>query len=211
LPTDRELRELMVELGRRLWDRGLIGATEGNLSARLDAHRILCTPRGVCKADLTPEQLVVVESRRQWVSGGEPTSEISMHLAVYELREDVGAVVHAHPPVITGFGIAGETLPTGMLAEADTVLGPVPLVPFARPSSGELATQMRPFVVEHNTFVLAHHGAVAFGSDLREAYDRIETLERCARMLLTARELGQVNRIPEARQVSDAREAAGGK
>jgi L-fuculose-phosphate aldolase len=186
----------MTELGRRLYDRGLIGAREGNLSARIDPHRVLCTPATASKGHLSPSDLVVLDAKSRWVAGGPPTSEIAMHLAAYEDRDDVAGIVHAHPPVATGFSLAGETIPMGVMTEVDMLLGPVALVPYAAPGSPALPQGMKPYLQDHNCFLLAHHGAVTLGTDLFEAYDRMEALERCARSVITAKTLGRVNRIP---------------
>jgi len=187
----------MAELGRRLYDRGLIGAREGNLSARIDPHRVLCTPASVSKGHLTPEDMVVIDAKSRWVSGGQKTSEVPMHLACYESREEIGGIVHAHPPVSTGFSVAGESIPMGVMTEVDLLLGPVALVPYASPGTDDLPNSMKPFLPNHNCFLLAHHGAVTLGTDLFEAYDRMEALERCARSIFTARCLGRVNQIPD--------------
>ncbi len=198
MQTERELRELLVEFGRRLWDRGLIGACEGNISIRVDANRLLCTPAGASKGHLEPDGLVMAGIKQRWFAGGEPTSEVALHVACYAARDDIGAVIHAHPAIATGFSLAGETIPTGVLNEADLVLGEVALVPYAVPASDDVPRKIKPFLHNHNVFLLAHHGAVAFGTGLHEAYNRMETLERCAQIILTARTLGRVNSIPSA-------------
>lgn len=179
-----------------LWNCGLVGAFEGNLSARLDANRVLVSPANVHKVDMRPESLVIVDVRNRWVSGGSPTSELPLHLAVYEAREDVMAAVHAHPPTATGFSIAGETLPNGVITEADLVLGEVALVPYAPPGTTQLADRIKPYLPSHNVFLMSHHGALTLGGSIKEAYNRMEVLERCSQMILAARVLGRVHTIP---------------
>ncbi|GMV36678.1 MAG: aldolase [Fimbriimonadales bacterium] len=196
MPTERELREQLSECGRMLWNCGLVGAFEGNLSARLDANRVLVSPANVHKVDMRPESLVIVDVRNRWVSGGSPTSELPLHLAVYEAREDVMAAVHAHPPTATGFSIAGETLPNGVITEADLVLGEVALVPYAPPGTTQLADRIKPYLPSHNVFLMSHHGALTLGGSIKEAYNRMEVLERCSQMILAARVLGRVHTIP---------------
>lgn len=186
----------MSECGRMLWNCGLVGAFEGNLSARVDANRVLVSPANVHKVDITPEALVIVDVRNRWVSGGSPTSELPLHLAVYEARDDVMAAVHAHPPTATGFSVAGETLPNGVITEADLVLGEVALVPYAPPGTTHLAESVKPYLLSHNVFLMSHHGALTLGGSIKEAYNRMEVLERCARMILAARMLGRVQTIP---------------
>lgn len=194
----------MVEMARRLWVRGLIGTAEGSLSARFDAHRILCTPADFDPADPQPALLVMVDVKKRWASGGEPPAEVNIHLAAYEARADVQAVIHAHPPVTVGLSVAGETFPSGVVPETDTILGAVAMVPYATPNTEDAPRQMRPFLEHRNVFVLAHHGAVAFGGGLGEACARMETLERFAVSLFTARSLGRVNSVPSTEFVRQA-------
>jgi L-fuculose-phosphate aldolase len=199
---ERSVREAMCEIGRRLWERGLIGAAEGNLSARLLDSSILCTPAGVDKGRLQPEDLLVIDFDGNPLPprGSElrPSSEIRLHLAVFKARPDCCAVVHAHPPTATGFALAGLCIPAGCLPEADVVLGPVALVPFAMPGTDEVPRAMAPFLQEHKTFLLANHGAVTLGAELGDAFERMETLERIARIILAATQLGGVRPLPES-------------
>lgn len=187
----------MCRVGRRLWERGLVGACEGNLSVRQEDGRILCTPTGVSKGHLTPEGFVVLEPGGEPATGGTPSSEVRMHLRCYACRPDCLAVVHAHPPVATAFTVAGRNIPTGVLPEADVVLGPVAAVPFAMPGTDEVPDNLEPYLAGHKTFLLCHHGAVALGKDLWDACDRMETLERVANVLWRATMLGGVARLPE--------------
>ena len=187
----------IVRVCRRLYDRGLIAGAEGNVSARIGRDVILATPAGRCKADLEPDELVELSL------GGilrdpdrKPSTEIRMHLRVYEKRADVLAVVHAHPPTATGFAVAGEGLMAPVLPELMLLTGPVPLVPYGQPGTEALADQLDPFLADHDAFLLANHGATTVGRSLEEALHRMETLEHGARILLTARQLGRVNELP---------------
>jgi L-fuculose-phosphate aldolase len=187
----------IVRVCRRLYDRGLIAGAEGNVSARLARDVILATPAGRCKGDLEPDELVELSL------GGiprdpdrTPSTEIRMHLRVYEKRGDVLAVVHAHPPTATGFAVAGEGLMAPVLPELMLLTGPVPLVPYGQPGTEALADQLDPFLADHDAFLLANHGATTVGRSLEEALHRMETLEHGARILLTARQLGRVNELP---------------
>lgn len=202
----------MCEVGRRLWERGLIGASEGNLSARIDDRRLICTPSGVSKGHLRPEDLVLIDydgiplaasapnlARSARSGGGKnPSSEIKLHLRAFARRPDCGAVVHAHPPTATGFSLAGRSIPDDVLPEAAVVLGPVALIPFAMPGTDEVPDAMEPFLAEHKTFLLSHHGAATLGRDLWNAFERMETLERIARIVLTAELLGRVEPLPNS-------------
>lgn len=188
--STRDIQRALVEAGRRLYARGLIAATEGNLSART-GRDFLTTPRGVCKGDLTAGMLVRVNADGKRVRGrGEPSSELFMHLALYRARPEVGAVVHAHPPVASGFAAAHRGLDERLLAEAVVILGPVCLVPYAVPGTEALARALEAAAPDHDAFLLENHGAVTVGRDVWEAFYRMETLERLAQVCLVARTLG---------------------
>lgn len=186
----------MCAAGRLLWERGLVGATEGNLSARLPDGSILCTPSGVSKGRLKPELLVVLDSDGRPVAGGKPSSEILLHLRALACRPDCHAVVHAHPPVATAFAVAGRSIPDDVLPEAMIVLGPVVSVPFALAGTEAVPNSIEPFLPHHKTFLLGHHGAATLGRDLEDAAHRMETLERIAVVLLHAEALGGAQPLP---------------
>lgn len=196
----------MVELLRRqefcrwgewLFERRLIGATEGNISARISDGHLICTPASACKALLQPADIVTTDLRGVPVHGGIPSSEIRAHLIAYELRPDCHAVVHAHPQVASGFAMAGETIPFGVSPEADSVLGPVRLLEFAYPGTEDVAEGMRSALPDCKTFLLSNHGALTLGRSLQDAAFRMEVLERVATMVLVARNLGGPRAIPE--------------
>lgn len=194
-PTEAELRLAICEIGARSWQRGLIGANEGNLSVRLDADWILATPSGQSKGHLSPNDLAVIDLDGCSRDDRSPSSEIRLHLGIYRKRTDCIAVVHAHPIVATGFAVAGEPISSDLMPEAAVVLGPVVSVPFAMPGTDEVPESLAPHLEDAKTFLLGHHGAVTLGRDLEDAYNRMETLERMARILLTARLLGGAQRI----------------
>ncbi len=192
---ERGLRDAIVEAGRRLYARGLIAGNEGNLSVR-DGERLLVTPTGACKGYLRAQDLVVTDLEGR-TAGGRASSEIQMHAAVYRARPDVRGVVHAHPPVATGFALAGLALDRPLLSEPVVTLGPVPLVPFATPASAELASRVEQAIGRAHALLLAHHGALTVGETLWRAWERMETLEQLARALLAARLLGQPRELSE--------------
>jgi L-fuculose-phosphate aldolase len=208
---ERSLRQTMCAVGRRLWERGLIGASEGNFTARVSDDRLLCTPSGVSKGHMAPEDLLLVDLEGNPIQRGSPnlarspradpalrpSSEITVHLRVLQRRPDCHAVVHAHPPVATGFSAAGRPIPDGVLPESAAVLGPVALVPFAMPGTDDVPNGIEPFLSSHKTFLLSHHGAVTLGADLWAAAERMETLERVARIVLTAELLGGARSLPQ--------------
>jgi L-fuculose-phosphate aldolase len=189
-----QLRADIVEVGRRLWVRGFVASNDGNISVRIGPDRLLMTPANVSKGFMTPEMMVVTDLDGKLVSGApgrRPSSEIQMHLVAYRQRADVGSVVHAHPPLSTGFAVAGIPLDRAVLAEVVTTLGSIPIVEYGTPSTRELADTVRPYVKAHDGLLLANHGALALGPDLFAAYYRMETIEHFARISLTARLLGR--------------------
>ena len=192
------LREEIVRIGRLLYDRGLIVATDGNISARLDETHVLCTPSGLCKGMMTPDQLIVVDMGgrmvRRWTGtnrGAHPTSEMGMHLEAFRQRADIGGVVHAHPPTTVALSIAGISLTTCMLPEVIVNLGLVPTTEYATPASDENVRAIRDLIGGHDGIVLKRHGALTVGRDPWEAYLRLESLEQVARITLILEQLGK--------------------
>lgn len=207
----QEARETICEVGRRLYERDLIGACEGNISVRLGTDRLLSTPGGLCKGKLSPSDMTVIDLEGRPLDGGVPSSEIKMHLRIYARRPDCQAVVHAHPLTATGFALAGETIPSDLLPEAAHVLGPVALVPFGIPGTNEVPDSLEPFLQDHKTLLLSNHGAVVMGFDLWDALHRMETLERIAKILLVARTLGKPLPMLEPVVAALARETLHGR
>jgi L-fuculose-phosphate aldolase len=194
--SDEPLRADIVEVGRRLWVRGFVASNDGNISIRLGPDRLLMTPASVSKGFMTPDMMVVTDLDGQLVSGApgrKPSSEILMHLVAYRERPDVGAVLHAHPPLSTGFAVAGIPLDRAVLAEVVTTLGSIPIADYGTPSTRELADAVAPYVRTHDGLLLANHGALALGTDLFAAYYKMETIEHFARISLVARQLGREN------------------
>lgn len=197
--SEQPLRRAIVRVCQRLYERGLIAGAEGNVSVRLPDGNILVTPAGVAKIDVEPGDLVVLDPSDGHVAGpGRPSSELGMHLRIYERRPDVGAVVHAHPPFATAFAVAGEDLMSPVLPEIVVLIGGVPLVPYATPGSAALADAIEPFLVQHDAFLMANHGATSLGSTLSMAHARMESVEHAARILLAARTLGRVTPLTAA-------------
>lgn len=193
------MRDEIVLVCRRLYERGLVAGPDGNVSVRQDDGAILVTPSGLSKIDVTPDDLVVVTLDGRVRDGRHaPSSELLMHLRIYQRRPDVGAVVHAHPPAATGFAVAGEAFMAPVLPEVILQLGEVPLVPYATPGSAQLADAFEPFLATHDGFLMANHGATTIGPSLVTAHQRMESLEHAARILLAARALGTVNELSAA-------------
>src|SRR5438046_681736 len=192
--TEQELRAGIVEVGRRLYARGYTASNDGNISVRLDAGRLLMTPKSVCKGFMTADMMVVTDLDGRKIAGDrDPSSEMQMHLEVYRQRSDAQAVVHAHPPIATGFAVAGIPLDRAVLAEVITTLGSVPIAEYATPSTSELPEAVRKYIKAHDGMLLANHGALTVGGDLYSAYYKMETVEHFAKISLVARLLGREN------------------
>lgn len=195
----------IVRVCRRLYERGLVAGSDGNVSVRLDDDTILVTPAGRSKVDVEPHDLVTVDTNGVVLAGNaRPSSELKMHLRVYQKRRDVRAVVHAHPPVATGFAVAGESFIAPVLPEVILQMGTVPLVPYATPGSDALADLFEPFLDRHDAFLMANHGATTVGATLEQAHQRMESLEHAARILLAAGTVGRVNALSDG-EVRDLR------
>ena len=183
----------IVRVCRRLYERGLVAGPDGNVSVRLGNDTILVTPSGLSKIDVTPGDLVVVSPEGIVLEGAHaPSSELRMHLRIYERRSDAMAVVHAHPPTATGFAVAGEGFMAPVLPEVILQMGVVPLLPYVTPGTQALADGFDSLLDHHDAFLLANHGATTLGRTLDVAHQRMESLEHAARILLTARLLGRV-------------------
>jgi len=188
----------LVRFGRLIHQKNFVSASDGNLSIRLDANRILATPTAVSKGLMQPEDMVVVDMNGHHISGSRHvSSEILMHLTIYRMRPDVNAVVHAHPPVATGFACAGIALDQPICSEIIVTLGAVPLAPYATTGTPALSESILHFLPDYDAVLLANHGVVAYGSDLMTAYMRMETVEHYANILLTTYQLGCRNELSE--------------
>lgn len=190
-PEIRRISRQIRDVGRRAYEQGLVAAAEGNLSARLSDGTLLCTPSGVCKGRLRRKELV------RTTAGGEPTdplyvpsSELGLHVALYQAAPSIGAVVHAHPPFATTFAVLGETLPCGVLAEGELFLGDVPLIPYLTPGTPAVGAAVAAHARSAVAALLSNHGAVTWGATLEEAYLLMETLESVSRVVYLARLLG---------------------
>ena len=192
--AEEQARADIVEVGRRLWARGYVASNDGNISVRLDDHRLITTPTNVSKGFMTPDMMVITDMDGKRIAGErEPSSELKMHLEVYRNRPDARAVVHAHPPTATGFAVAGIALDRAVLAEVITTLGSIPIAEYATPSTEELPAAVRKYVKAHDGLLLANHGALALAGDVMSAYYRMETIEHFAKISLVARTLGREN------------------
>lgn len=197
ISTEHHLRREIVRVGKLLYDKGLIVATDGNVSARLDANRVLATPSGLCKGFMEPEQLIVVDldGHRAGPSNPanrhlQPTSEMPMHLEAYRRRPDIGAVVHAHPSTTVALSIAGIDLAQCLIPEVIVTLGVVPTAQYATPSSEENVRAIRELIGGHDAIVLQRHGTLTVGRDPLDAFLKTESIEQMSRIAFMVQMLG---------------------
>lgn len=189
-----DVKKDIIEAGRRCWLRGWVAANDGNISVRISDNEILTTATGQSKGFLTPDLIVKVDRRGQLLEGDRPPStEIQMHLLVYDRRPDVRAVFHAHPPYCTAHAVAGLPLNECVLPEIVVTLGSIPLAPYGTPSTSEIPDALAPLLDHHDAFLLQNHGALTLGKDIFQAYYRMESIEHFAHILYLARGLGAVN------------------
>ncbi len=210
---EQEARTAIVAAGRRLYERRILASIEGNMSIRLEGDRIVATPSGINKGRMQPTDMVVTDLEGNPESGGNPSSEMRMHLAIYNVRSDLGAIVHAHPTVATGYAVAGKQLPPAVLAEIVTTLGCIPMAPYGTPSTDELAEAVLGPIRNYDALLLANHGALTAGDDLEQAEERMYQLEHFAEVSLVAELLGgpRAFSIEEVDRLSSLRERAGGR
>lgn len=192
MPTERKHREEIVRYGRMLHEHGFVAAMDGNLSVRLDEERILVTPTCVSKGAMRPTDLVIVDLDGKRVAGRRNvTSEIAMHLLIYEMRSDVNAIVHAHPPTATGFAAAGVPLTEPLVCEVVVGLGCIPLARYGTPGTEELPQTLKPYVPDHDAILMSNHGVVAYSDTLEHAYMKMEIVEHFAQIALVTHLLGK--------------------
>ncbi|CEO27968.1 class II aldolase/adducin family protein [Paraclostridium sordellii] len=195
-----EVREQMCDVCHKMWQLGWVAANDGNVSVKLDDGTFLATPTGISKSFITPEKLVHIDENGEVLDGSEgakPSSEIKMHLRCYKEREDVGAVVHAHPPTATGYAVAHLDMDRYTMIETVIAIGSIPVTPYGTPSTYEVPDAIAPYLQEHDVLLLENHGALTVGSDLITAYYRMETLELYAKISLTAHLLGGEKEISQ--------------
>ncbi len=196
--TEREAKKKIVEIGQRLYEKGLISATDGNLSIRI-GDRIIATPSGVSKGFLKENELVIVDRSGNKLSGsGKPSTELDMHLEVYKVRPDVEAVVHAHPPKCLSFIIAGENLSQCVIPEVIVSIGAIPTAPYATPSTEDMPQSIREPIQRTDTIMLDRHGSLTVGHNIEAAYNKLEKMEHAAEVMLYAKLLGNVRTLGRA-------------
>lgn len=194
-----EIKDKIVEVCHKMWQKGWVAANDGNVSVKVGENRFLATRTGISKYEITRDHIGLIDSDFNIIEAPtpdwRPSSEIKMHMKCYNDRPDVGAVVHAHPPVSTGFACAHIPLDDYCMIETVIAVGSVPLTPYGTPSTYEVPEAIEPYLQEHDVMLLTNHGALTVGADLTTAYYRMETLELQAQISLVARLLGGVKDI----------------
>jgi L-fuculose-phosphate aldolase len=199
MKTEHEHRRDICAVGRWMHDRGYVASTDGNVSVRLGADRILTSPTCISKGMMNPEDLVVTDLEGRRMSGSRnASSELAMHLLIYRLRPEVNAICHAHPPVATGYAAAGIALDKPILCELVIGLGSVPVARYGTPGTSELTEALEPLVQGHDAILMANHGVVTYGPDLLTAFLRLETAEHFARVALVTELLGKQKLLSHA-------------
>jgi len=208
---ESQARKLICEIGELLYERSYVVSSDGNVSIRLDENTVLATPTMTCKGRMAEDDLALTDMDGKPLGDKRASSELAMHLLIYRERPDIKAVCHAHPPHGTAFAVAGLAIDKPILSEVILTLGCVPLTDYGTPSTDELTEAMKPFVKHHNALLMANHGAVAYGEDLWQAFDRLETLEHTAKIAILAKALGGANDLPKdaIEKLINIREKAG--
>ena len=206
-----EIKKQICEIGKRIYNQGMVAANDGNISVKLNDHEFLCTPTGVSKGFMTPEYICKVDENGKVIqanAGFKPSSEIKMHMRVYKERPDVQSVVHAHPIYATSFAIAGIPLTQPIMPEAVIALGCVPIAKYGTPSTEEIPDAVSEWLPYFDAVLLENHGALTYADSLLAAYHKMESVEFYAKLLFNARQLGgprelskaQVERLYEIRR-----------
>jgi L-fuculose-phosphate aldolase len=191
--SEFKIKEQLCEIGRKIWLKGFCAGNEGNHSYRLSENRILCTPTGISKGNLKPDDICVVDKDGKQIGGKRKrTSEFLMHAAIYNARPDVRAVIHSHPPHATAFAVAGGDLPTCIHPEAEVFLGAVKTAKYVTPGDKRLGESILPFVKDSNTIIMQSHGVVCFDTDLEQCYYKLEIVDAYARILILAKQVGSI-------------------
>ena len=193
---EQTARHALVEIGKLLYDRSYVVSSDGNVSVRLNDGRILATPTMTSKGRMTADMMALTDVDGNALNDRRASSELAMHLLIYQARPDVHGVCHAHPPHGSAFAVANMAIDAPILSEVILTLGCVPLTAYGTPSTAELTDALKPFVAHHNALLMANHGAVAYGTDVWQAFDRLETLEHTAKIAILSRALGGPRDLP---------------
>ncbi|MCI5971140.1 MAG: class II aldolase/adducin family protein [Clostridia bacterium] len=196
--TEAEIKQQICDIGKRIYDRGMVAANDGNISVKISDNEFLCTPTGVSKGFMTPEYICKVDAEGKVLEANgnfRPSSEIKMHMRVYKERPDVVSVVHAHPMYATSFAIAGIPLVDPIMPEAVISLGAVPIAEYGTPSTEEIPDAVSKYLQDFDAVLLENHGALSYGDSLLTAYHKMESLEFYAQLLFLSKQLGGPNKF----------------
>ena len=192
-----EIKKQICDIGKRIYDHGFVAANDGNISVKVGPNEFYCTPTGVSKGYMTPDMVIRIDGQGNKIEGRlNPSSEIKMHMRVYQERPDVNAVVHAHPPIATAFTVANIPLDAYILPEAVLTIGDVPTCDYGTPSTMEIPDSLMPYIQKHDAFLLKNHGALTVGNTLLKACFTMEEVEFNAKINFYARQLGGLDEIP---------------
>ncbi|MBQ3573471.1 MAG: class II aldolase/adducin family protein [Clostridia bacterium] len=200
--SEFEVKKQICDIGKRIYNRNMVAANDGNISVKLNDNEFLCTPTGVSKGFMTPEYLCQVDAEGNVIQANgnfKPSSEIKMHMRVYKHRPDVNAVVHAHPTYATSFAIAGIPLTQPIMPEAVIALGCVPIAEYGTPSTDEIPDAVEKYLPYYDAVLLESHGALTYSDSLLAAYHKMESVEFYAELLFKARLLGGPKEFSEER------------
>jgi len=209
---EKEIREQICEVGKRVWLKGWVASNDGNISMKIGEHAVITTPTGVSKGFMSPDMLIKVDMDGNVLAGYlKPSSELKIHMEAYKRRDDIKAFVHAHPPVTTGFAVANIPLDFQTLPEIIISLGSIPMAKYGTPSTPELSDSISELVLCHDAILLANHGAITLGKDVMDAYYKMEAVEHFAKISLTAHQLGEMKPIskPDIKKLEEVRESFG--
>ena len=193
MDAEYEIKKFMCEIGKRVYNNGFVAANDGNFSVRISENEILTTPTGVSKGYMTPDMICKVNMKGETIQASKnykPSSELKMHIRVYEERPDVKSVVHAHPPYGTSFAIAGIPLTKQIMPEATIFLGCIPIAEYGTPSTYEIPDNISKYLQNYDALLLENHGALTYGVDLLAAYFKMESLEFYAKLMYHSMMLG---------------------
>jgi L-fuculose-phosphate aldolase len=195
------LREEIIAVGRKLWERQYVDGNGGNISARIGSRYLLCTPTLMSKRDMEPEDICLSDLEGNILAGGrQRTSELLLHLAIYKANPRARAVVHCHPPHATAFAMTGSAPPIGLVSEYETSIGPAAVAPYETPGTQAFAETVLPFVEEHNTILLSNHGIVCWSDTVNHAEWLVETFETYCKTYLIALRIGKpLKFLPDAK------------
>lgn len=199
--TDEEarLRNAICEIGKLCYQKNFIVGADGNLSALLSDGTMLITPKGAMKGFLSPRKLAHVDMKGERVDDGpECSSEVGIHIVCYEERPEMKAVLHCHPPHCVAMTIAGIDLQVPIIPEIVVTIGGIPTTPYATPGTDELPDSIREVVRCSDTLVMKNHGSVTLGTNLLDAFKKLDMIEHTARILWLAHAVrGGIDPLPD--------------